>query len=85
MTDHAVRIAQLGGNLKVGQRWQSPMGEVLGADLVERRRLRVLDVADVTFRVSGRPLPRVEGIRWDQAVRLTQLVTPHDVNVRTKR
>jgi TIR domain len=85
VTDQAVRIAQLGGNLKVGQRWQSPLGEVLGADLVERRRLRMLDVADVTFRVSGRPLPRVEGIFGGQAVRLTQLVTPHNVDVRKKR
>ena len=76
VTDQAVRIAQLGGNLTVTERWQSPLGEVLGAGLVERRRLRMLDVADVTFRVSGRPLPRVEGIFGDQAVRLAQLVTP---------
>lgn len=76
VTDQAVRIAQLGGNLTVTERWQSPIGEVLGAELVERRRLRMLDVADVTFRVSGRPLPSVEGIFGDQAVRLAQLVTP---------
>jgi hypothetical protein len=85
VTDQAVRIAQLGGYLRVGERWQSPIGEVLGADLVERRRLRMLDVADVTFRVSGRPLPGVEGIFGGQAVRLTQLVTPHHVDVRKKR
>jgi TIR domain len=85
VTDQAVRIAQLGGDLRVRERWQSPMGEVLGADLVARRRLRMRDVADVTFRVSGRSLPRVEGVFGDQAVRLTQLVTPHDVNVRKKR
>jgi hypothetical protein len=85
VTDQAVRIAQLGGNLRVMERWQSPIGKVLGADLVERRRLRMLDVADVTFRVSGRPLPSVEGIFGDQAVRLTQLVTPHHVDVRKKR
>jgi hypothetical protein len=76
VTDQAVRIAQLGGNLRVAERWQSPIGEVLGADLVERRRLRMLDVADVTFRVSGRPFPSVEGIFGDQAVRLTQLAAP---------
>jgi TIR domain-containing protein len=85
VTDQAVRIAQLGGNLKVKERWQSPIGEVLGADLVERRRLRMLDVADVTFRVSGRTLPSVEAIFGDQAVRLTQLATPHHVDVRKKR
>jgi hypothetical protein len=76
VTDQAVRIARLGGDLTVKERWQSPIGEVLGAELVERRRLRMLDVADVTFRVSGRPLPRVEGIFGDQAARLAKLVTP---------
>ena len=75
VTDQAVRIAQLGGDLRVRERWQSPMGEVLGADLVEYRHL-MLDVGDVTFRVSGRPLPSVEGISGKQAVRLTQLVRP---------
>ena len=75
VTDQAVRIAQLGGDLEVRERWQCPLGEFLGADLVERRRLRMLDVADVTFRGSGGPLPRVEGIFGDQAVRLAQLVT----------
>jgi hypothetical protein len=45
----------------------------------------MLDVADVTFRVSGRTLPSVEAIFGDQAVRLTQLATPHHVDVRKKR
>ena len=31
VTDQAVRIAQLCGNLRVRERWQSPIGEVLGA------------------------------------------------------
>jgi hypothetical protein len=74
VTEQAVRIAQLGGNLEVKERWQAPSSEVLGAALVERRRRRMLDVADVTFRVSGRPLPSAEEIFDEQAVRLTQLV-----------
>lgn len=76
VTDQAVRIAQLRTDLTLDEHpWEARLAKVLGADLRARRRLGVLDVADVTFRVAGRALPRVEGIFADQAARLTQLVS----------